>query len=447
LAEDAGLIGLFRKARTRALAVLHDKHVGKILRTASVILTGNVASSAFGFLSFAVVARSLGADMLGYFALAQAYVLIVNDLLNVQTWESLIKFGANKGGAQDLSRVVKTNVLIEICSALFAFTFAFTMIGVIGRLLGWDALLIDLARQYCFIIPVTLSTLTIGVPRLFDKFATVAKIQFASAVVKFIIVLYVQHQGGDVKQFLLAFLAAEVLAAVSLIVYSLGLVRREKGLDWFRSPFRLTRDEMRFLWWTNLRTVVRVPVRQLDVLIMNQFLTMNAVGVYKTYKEIVGVIGRVGDTLNQALYPEKLIGRNKVGDSLTVTRKISTVLLSASIAALVGYLAVSHVMISRFFGEEYLAHMPAYYSLVVLNCINLYLTPLNSLFIAAGFARYSFYVVLCNNILYLVVAVVGGKILGIYGLVLAFAVQMIFNQGLKIYLLKKHSTGWSTVIR
>jgi O-antigen/teichoic acid export membrane protein len=443
------LIGWIRKLLAMTLAILHDKHIGKIVRTAGVILTGNVASSVFGFVSFAVVASSLGPELLGYFALAQVYVMIINDLFNVQTWESLIKFGANKEGHRDLGRIVKTNILIEMGSALLAFTIAFTMIGTIGRLLGWDDMLIGLARLYCFIIPVTLTTLTIGVPRLYDKFAIIAKIQFASGFVKLLLVLYVRYEVGGVRHFLMAFLAADVLTAISLIVYSLGLVSENGAVDWLRTRVRLTRDEMRFLWWTNLRTVVRIPVRQLDLLIMNQFLTMNVVGVYKTYKEIVGVIGRLGDPLNQALYPEyaKLIGRDKVEDSLAVTRKISRILLTASVVALVGYLVASHFVISRFFGEQYLTHMPAFYLLVILFCINLYLTPLNSLFIAAGFARFSFYIVLGNNILYLAVALVGSMYLGIYGLVLAFALQMVFNQGLKIYFLKKHSTGWSTVIR
>jgi O-antigen/teichoic acid export membrane protein len=443
------LIGWVRKAGPRILAILHDKHVGKIVRTSGVIMTGNVASSAFGFVSFAVVASSLGPAMLGYFALAQVYVMIVNDLFNVQTWESLIKFGANKERHSDLGRIVKTNILIELGSALLAFTIAFTLIGKIGRLLGWDDMLIGLARLYSFIIPLTLTTLTIGIPRLYDKFAIIAKIQFASGIVKLLLVLYIRYHGGGVQQFLMAYLAAEALTSISLIVYSLGLVRRHEAVDWLRTRVRLTRDEMRFLWWTNLRTVVRIPVRQLDLLIMNQFLTMNAVGVYKTYKEIVGVIGRLGDPLNQALYPEyaKLIGRDKVEDSLAVTRKISRILFTASVVALVGYLVASHFVISRFFGEQYLSHMPAFYMLVLLYCINLYLTPLNSLFIAAGFARFSFYIVLGNNILYLAAALVGSMYLGIYGLVIAFALQMIFNQGLKIYFLKKHSTGWSTVIR
>jgi len=443
------LIAWIRKTASRTLATLHDQHIGKIIRTSGVILTGNLASAALGIVSFAIVARSLGAEMLGYFALAQAYVLIINDLFNVQTWESLIKFGAQKENAHDLGRVVKTNILIEICSALLAFTIAFTMIEEIGRLLGWDRTLIDLARLYCFIIPVTLTTLTIGVPRLYDKFAIIAKIQFVSAIVKLLLVLVVHYRGGGVQNFLFAYLAAEVLTAVSLIVYSLALVRKRGAVDWLRTRVKLTGNEIRFLWWTNLRTIVRIPVRQLDLLIMNQFLTMQVVGVYKTYKEVVSVISRLGEPLNQALYPEyaKLIGSDKVEDSLTVTRKLNRILLSVSIAVLIGYLLTSHFVISRIFGEEYLVYMPAFYLLVLLNCINLYLTPLNSLFIAAGFARFSFFIVLGNNILYLTAALVGSMYLGIYGLVLAFALQMIFNQGLKIYFLKKHSTGWGTVIR
>lgn len=443
------MIDWARNAASKTLATLHDQHVGKVIRTAGVILTGNVASAALGIVSFAIVARSLGAEMLGYFALAQAYVLIINDLFNVQTWESLIKFGAQKSNAHDLGRVIKTNILIEICSALLAFTIAFTLVDEIGRILGWDRTLIDLARLYSFLIPVTLTTLTIGVPRLYDKFSVIAKIQFVSAIVKVVLVLIVHFRGGEVQHFLLAYLAADVLTAVSLNVYSLALVHRQRVVDWLHTRVKLTGNEIRFLWWTNLRTIVRIPVRQLDLLIMNQFLTMSVVGVYKTYKELVGVISRLADPLNQALYPEyaKLIGNDKAEDSLTVTRKLNRILLSVSIAALLGYLATSHFVISRLFGAEYLEHMPAFYLLVLLNCINLYLTPLNSLFIAAGFARFSFFIVLGNNILYLAVSLVGCMYLGIYGLVLAFALQMIFNQGLKIYFLKKHSTGWGTVIR
>jgi O-antigen/teichoic acid export membrane protein len=264
-----------------------------------------------------------------------------------------------------------------------------------------------------------------------------------------LLVLIVHYRGGGVQHFLLAYLAADVLTAVTLNAYSLGLVHQRGVVDWLHTRVGLARDEIRFLWWTNLRTIVRIPVRQLDLLIMNQFLTMNVVGVYKTYKEIVGVISRLGDPLNQVLYPEyaKLIGGDNVEDSLTVTRKINRILLSVSLAAFVGYLVTSNFVISRFFGEEYLMHMPAFYLLVFLNCVNLYLTPLNSLFIAAGFARYSFFIVLGNNMLYLAASLVGSRYLGIYGLVFAFALQMIFNQGLKIYFLKKHSTGWSTVIR
>lgn len=443
------MIAWIRKAAGRMPAILRDRHIGGIVRTAGVILTGNAATSVFGFVSFAIVASSLGPELLAYFALAQVYVLIVNDLFNVQTWESLIKFGATRAGGSDFRRIAKTNIVIDVASALLAFVIAFTMIGEAGRLLGWDETLVELARLYSLVIPFTLTTLTIGVPRLYDRFTTIVRIQLVSGVIKLLLVLCIQFGGGGVREFLIAYLIADVLTSAGLIVYSLALLRRHGMGGWLHARIRLTRDEMRFMWWTNLRSIVRIPVRQLDLVIMNQFLSMHIVGVYKTYKEIVGVIGRLGDPLNQVLYPEyaKLIGRDRVEDSLAVTKKISMILLSASIVTLVGYLVGSHFVISRFLGEEYLTHMPAYYLLVVLGCINLYLTPVNSLFTAAGFARLGFYIVLVNNILYLAASVLGSMYLGIYGLVLAFALQMTVNQGLKIYFLKRHSTGWSTVIR
>lgn len=395
------------------------------------------------------MASSLGPKFLAYFALAQVYVLVVNDLFNVQTWESLIKFGAKKGDDHQLARTIKTNLLIDIISACIACAFATLLITEIGSLLDWDSTLIELAFFYSFIIPFTLTTFTIGVPRLFNKFAFIAKIQFVMAVLKLIAISIASYYEGGVVEFTLVYIIIDILINLSLIGYSLLLLKRKQVLNWRKTKVYLNREQAKFLWWTNLRTIVRIPVRQLDILIVNQVMSMEAVGVYKAYKEIVGVIGRLGEPINQAIYPEyaKLLGNENKSDTVSVTKSIMKILLSAALITMAAFLLVSELVIETFFGVEYLTLMTAFYLLVVLNCINLFLTPINSLFIAAGFAKYSFYIVLLNNILYLTVALIGGTLLGIYGIILAFAVQMTFNQGLKIIFLKKFSTGWGSVIR
>lgn len=395
------------------------------------------------------MARSVGPELLAYFALAQVYARIMNDLFNVQTWESLIKFGANQGEGHQLAKIIKMNLLIDILSALFAFVLATLLLKEIGALLGWDETLIELAFLYSFVIPFTLTTFTIGVPRLFNKFAFIAKIQVAMAAVKLISIAIISYFDGEIRSFTATYIIIDIFINISLVGYSLALLKKEKILNWRRTKIHLDREQLKFLWWTNLRTVVRIPVRQLDILIINQVMPMDSVGIYKAYKEIVGLIGRLGDPINQAIYPEyaKLLGKGKSASSVSVTKKIMWILLSIAIITLIVFFMASELLIETLLGAEYLALMTVFYMLVVLNCISLVLTPINSLFLAAGFAKYSFYIVLLNNIVFLAVAVLGGLYFGIYGVVLALAVQIIVNKGLKIIVLNKYSTSWGSVIR
>lgn len=395
------------------------------------------------------MANSLGPELLAVFALAQVYALIMNDLFNVQTWESLIKFGAKTDDEHRLARTIKTNLLIDIVSAFFAFTVALLLVETIGNLLKWDEKLIELAFFFSFVIPFTLTTFTIGIPRLFNKFAVVAKIQLVMAVLKLTSISIIGHFDGEAIAFIATYIIIDILVNISLIGYSLVLVKRNKVLDWRRTSFYLNREQIRFLWWTNLRTIVRIPVRKLDILIISQVMSIDSAGIYKVYKEIVGIIGRLGEPINQAIYPEyaKLLGRDKTSETIAVTKSVMKILLSVSAVTMVVFLILSDLIIARVFGDEYLSLIVAFYVLVILNCANLFLTPINSLFIAAGFAKFSFYIVLFNNILYLFVAVLGGMYFGIYGIVLAFAVQIVFNQGSKLVCLMKYSTGWGNVIR
>ena len=395
------------------------------------------------------MANSLGPELLAVFALAQVYALIMNDLFNVQTWESLIKFGAKTDDEHRLARTIKTNLLIDIVSAFFAFTVALLLVDTIGNLLKWDEKLIELAFFFSFVIPFTLTTFTIGIPRLFNKFAVVAKIQLVMAVLKLTSITIIGHFDGEATAFIATYIIIDILVNISLIGYSLVLVKRNKVLDWRRTSFYLNREQIRFLWWTNLRTIVRIPVRKLDILIISQVMSIDSAGIYKVYKEIVGIIGRLGEPINQAIYPEyaKLLGRDKTSETIAVTKSVMKILLSVSAVTMVVFLILSKLIIARVFGDEYLSLIVAFYVLVILNCTNLFLTPINSLFIAAGFAKFSFYIVLFNNILYLFVAVLGGMYFGIYGIVLAFAVQIVFNQGAKLVCLMKYSTGWDNVIR
>jgi len=91
---------------------------------------------------------------------------------------------------------------------------------------------------------------------------------------------------------------------------------------------------------------------------------------------------------------------------------------------------------------EYLFNLNALYLLVIIYGVSFVFIPINSLFIAAGFAKYNFVILVFISFVYLATAYGFGLFIGIYGIILAIAIQFILNKGLKIYFLIKHKEKW-----
>ena len=108
-----------------------------------------------------------------------------------------------------------------------------------------------------------------------------------------------------------------------------------------------------------------------DVKERERFKALDDINFHINEGEVVGIIGRLGDPINQAIYPEyaKLLGHEKTSETIAVTKKIMLLLLTLAFVTLAGFLIASEFIISMFFGPEYLTLMAAFYILVILNCI------------------------------------------------------------------------------
>ena len=66
----------------------------KIFLNAGILASGSVISSLIGLVSFAFIARVLKSELFGVLALVQAYALIIDKVLNFQSWQAIIKYGS-----------------------------------------------------------------------------------------------------------------------------------------------------------------------------------------------------------------------------------------------------------------------------------------------------------------------------------------------------------------
>jgi len=434
---------------------LEDGILQKIIKNSGVILAGNSAASALNLISFTIVASQLGPESLGVLVLCQTYAIIINDLFNIQTWESMIKFGASKMDDERINDIVFTNLILDLGSAVLALSLALLLAWPTATLLGWnDAVAIgDTITTYISVYSVTIlfniTTFTIGIPRLFRKFMSVSVISFCLAAIKLVCVLLAVYITSDLFTFILIFMGIEVLRGIALMVLSLHLLKNHSGKGWWRRKLRIDWEQIRFIWWTNLRTIIRIPVRHLDMIIVSLIMSVATLGIYRVYKEFASLISRVGDPVNQAIFPEfsQLIGKEDSKRSIEITKKTMLLLLGIGSAICLSLFLLSDFIVLTFFGVEYMPEITALHILLFFYTVSFVTIPINSLFIAAGFAKYSFLILLFTNSIYLVSAYVLGLWYGIYGLIFAFAVQTVLNKALKVFMMHRHSDNWATQSR
>ena len=428
--------------------IINDNLLKKIIKNSGVIIFGNLGVAGLNFLSFAIFAKQMGPEALAILVLAQTYAIIFNDVFNVQTWESMVKFGAANEKSCELAKVIKTNFTIDIISAFIACTFAILLAFPVGNIMDWNDEAIIIILSYSFSILFNITTFTIGIPRLLNKFSTIAKIKILIALLKLFLIILIAIYNKGLYYYIMVYLGTDILANITLILFSLYKLDT-LDIKWRQEKLQLNKQQIQFIWWTNLRTIVRIPVRHFDFVIISLFMPIKTVGIYKVYKEIAAILNKLSDPVNQAIYPvyAKLIGSNDIHKSVNIAKKTILLLLCISILLTSCLLIFAKPLVNTFFGVEYLTHLYALYALIMLYGINFFTTPINSLFIAAGFAKYGFYLVLFTNTIYLCTAFYLVNIIGIYGIIIASATQVIFNKGLKIFLMKKYSSDWSSVIR
>lgn len=426
-----------------------DERLKHTLATAGVILFGNTFASLLNFVSLSIIATYLGPKEFALVVLTETYVLMVNAIFNVQTWEAALKFGHAKN-ADSVEGVMRSNLALDLVGSITALVFSMALAGTAVALFGWESQVTAMIMIYSLTLPLNLNTFRVAIPRLFDKFTFLARINIAAALLKLSLVVLAAWKGVLAAIYVMGiYTVSELFMGVALVVYSIHLMKSNGHGGWLRGAVKFDRAQLRFVWWTNLRSIVRIPVQYSDALIISLIMPLETLGIYKVYKEIAAITSRLGDPVNQALYPEysKLIGDNKDGSAVSLAKKTILLLAVSSVLATGALLIGCGYLVEYVYGTEYMSQINALYIMLILSGISFAALPIHSLFTASGFAKLGFYIVVFTNTAYLATAFFFGRLLDIYGIIAANATQLVFNSGLKVFFMKRYRSGWAEVIR
>lgn len=404
-------------------------------------LAGETGSSLFNVLTTLMLVRLVGDTSYGMFVLAQNYMVFLDSLINFQSWQAVIKYGTEyieKKDYKGLAASIKIGMMIDLVTALLGAVIAMTISSAVGVLMKWD----PVVSRCCFLFSIEIffhfSGASIGVLRMMNHFRWAAAQKVLVSFAKCLLVAGCSVAGKtDILFLTSAYVALDICGHILLTLMCFAAIRLYENLT-IRQVFTagihgFRRQFWSFAFWTNLTSSMDLPVKYMDVFIMSS-ISYEMVAVYKVYKQIGNILVQVSVPISQAILPQfsELVAQGRQRECWKIMMKLHRYILIFMIPLVVLITLVSPWALGTFFGERYAAYFYVLTLYLAARTFSLSYTMIHPLFISMGLVRLNFLYTMLSNLIYLTLAVILTRYLGILGLVIS-----LFAEYLSIILLKK----------
>ncbi|NLK12427.1 MAG: oligosaccharide flippase family protein, partial [Candidatus Phytoplasma sp.] len=389
----------------------------------------------------AIILNMLGTEKYGIIVLIQAYALTIDQLLNFQSWQAFIKFGAealeNKN-TQEFKQLLKQGTILDISTAFLGTIVAVLLIDIIGAFLGWNSIVVEYSKIYSFSILFHFSGIPTGVLRLYSRFRLISYQKITVAIIKLISLLVAYFFNVDFIAIIWINLICDIIGHILLVII-LNIVLIKNGMKgWWNQKLNINKEFFSFAIWSNLSSTLTLPSKQMDVFITSTVLSLEMVGVYKVFKQISSILSRLINPIYQSVYPElaNIVAKKQYKQAVKTSAKIS-VMISIFIIPMIALGGLtSPIWLKIFFGEgvsNYWVYFVIFFTYVGLDAAT---APVHPLFNALGYVKQKFYIMGFGNLVYLILSWYLGKSFGLIGIINAWGCQFALITLLKILYIK-----------
>lgn len=407
----------------------NDQLLQKLLKSAAVLLSGNVAASILGLISLALTARALGVEEFGVLVLITTYVLIVDRLINFQSWQALIRYGAEaleNRNEENLKVLLKFGFSLDAGTAILGAILAASLSRMIGGWLEWDAEYVLMAMAYSATIFFHINGTPIAILRLYNKFRITAVQQVYASVFKLIGVAIACFCGADIWGFLLIWALTDMLGNILLIIYARRELINQEIVGVFDASMKGLHSRFTGIWGfvltTNLNSSIRMTSREFDVMIVATLLGAPATALYKVAKQFTSVIQKVIDPLYQVIYPllAKLYSSGDVNRFVIFCLKSSTFAFFIAGGLWLVFFLFSDYIITWTVGGEYLDAQSVMLWYMLAAVVSSAAFPLQPAMLSMGWPQMTFWVHVASSIFYFIFLTVALNVFGLVGAGMAY---------------------------
>ena len=412
-----------------------------LFKNAGTLLSGNMIAWILGLITFAITARILGPTQFGIFVLITTYVTIVDKILNFQSWQALIKYGAEvleKKNNDSFKSIVKFCTLLDVATAVLGTIVSIMAASWVGQWLSWESETVLMAAIYSFVILFNISGTPTGVLRLFNRFRLFAVQNIVTATIKFVGILIIYFTGASLWFVLILWMITTILG--QLLLFGLGWRELHKrGFErTSMAPIRDISTQHPGIWefvlTTNLNSSIRLGSRELDTMLVGGFVGVEGAGLYKIAKQIAAIPAMLSDPLYQAIYPDlsRLWARGEIKTFKQLLLRSGLVAGGGATVIWLGVVLLGSFFIQIVFGAEFVPAQPVLVWYMLAMVIAIYGFPLQPAMLSMGQPKTTFWVHLLSTIAYFPLLVIFIEWIGLVGAGIAYVCYYLLWTGLMI---------------
>jgi len=363
------------------------------------LLGGRGINAVLSLVYLALATRTLGLEGFGYFAAIVALGQAVTGIANFQTWQFIVRWGANGDGSQAAAEATGFAIALDMVSVAVGIALSALLVWSAPLWLPLPSDLLGLTFAYCIVSLLSIRSTPTGLLRLNFAYATATAAEAVQPIIRASGAVLAWQFMPNVTGFILAYAVSEVAVALALWV---SATRMEKidlsALSLRRIPAR-HRDAWRFVVSTNLSGSLTIAGKQLMILLVGTFGGAALLGGFRVASQLGQALVSLAQTVSRAILPELVHARD---NALEIARRMANIALIGGVVAVVVALIAGRWGLEAIAGEEFRGFYWAMVILAIAGAVELVGASLESLLVSAGRAHVAFVVRAIPTILALI---------------------------------------------
>ncbi|EAQ28000.1 hypothetical protein NAP1_10413 [Erythrobacter sp. NAP1] len=350
------------------------------------LLGGRGINAVLSLVYLALATRTLGLEGFGYFAAIVALGQAVTGLANFQTWQFIVRWGANGEGASEATGFA---IALDTLSVIMGTVFAALLVWSAPLWLPLPQELLWLTFGYCVVSLLSIRTTPTGLLRLRFKYATATAAEAVQPIIRASGAVLAWLFMPTVTGFILAYAVSEVAVAVALWVAAARAERIDLSAYSFTRIPAKHKDAWRFVWSTNMSGSLTIAGKQVIILLVGTFGGAALLGGFRVASQLGQALVELAKTISKAILPELVHAKD---DALYMARRMANIALIGGVLAVLVALFFGRWGLDLLAGGEFNGFYWAMVILAIAGAVELVGASLESLLVSAGRAGTAFVV-------------------------------------------------------